>query len=261
MASAPTPDVKPKKPWWKAMNPTTYKSRMQLKVFSAIAVCVTVFIFIYIPNEVMNPLSEKISQAQAAYLKLGISVPIMFLLQWVIFAQDHLANGASLEAKFFRHYYPSSYARHKHDLAIPMASRLWFDLYNQWHSAEHSRHDKYKTNSYRTYSLRLIFYLTKIFTVFVVLAAVTTGLCYWPIKEVEFDRLLPGRIAGILFSLSLAFWLRSSNKILPNPQGNYYEKYEATGAYHKYKEYQGILWEYFEEEVLIPRKQNRNKSS
>src|SRR4051812_4133867 len=108
MTSNATPDAQQKKPKKGRFNPTTYKSRMQVKVFSAISVCVTAFIFIYIPKEVVNPLSEKLSQAQAAYLRLGISLPIMFLLQWVIFAQDHLANGASLSARFFRHYYPSS---------------------------------------------------------------------------------------------------------------------------------------------------------
>lgn len=228
----------------------SYKTRMQFKVFNSIALCVGLFLALYIPKEISGPISEKLTDMQAIALKLGIGTPIALLLQWVIFAQDHLANGSSVAAKFFRHYYPSHYANHKYSLTIPAATRLWFNLYNQWHLPENPNHNKYKTNSNRTYSLRMIFLLTRVFVIFAVLASIMTVGCFWPLKEAEFSKLLPSRIAGIIFASVVAIWLYCSNSIKIMSGGNYYEKYEVTGAYHKYKEYQGILWEEFEEAVL-----------
>ena len=251
------PDHKPDPNKRRRFRISSYKSRMQIKVFVAIATCVVFFVFLFTPKEVGDPLVERISEAYASFVKLGLSLPIMFILQWILFAQDHLANGNSLPSTFFRHYYPSSFAKHKYDLSAPTSNRLWFDLYNQWHDPDHSYHEKYKINSKRTYSLRLIYYLYWISVIFLVTALATAVLCFYPLKEADFSRLLPARIAVIVFIGLFAFLLRQSNRLSYNKDLNYYERYQATGAYHKYKEYQGILWEIFEEEVLIPRKANK----
>jgi hypothetical protein len=83
------------------------------------------------------------------------------------------------------------------------------------------------------------------------------ALCFYPLREPEFNRLLPARIF-VLAVIGLVFaTLHFSNKLIFNKDGNYYERYHATGAYEKYREYQGVLWEIFEERVLIPQRDDR----
>ena len=237
----------------------SYKSKMQGKVFLALLLLCGVFTFFFVPDEVTVPLRAKLSAIGTGLISTAIaSSGIYFYLQWVVFAQDHLANGRSISSMFFRHYYPSSFARQKYGISIQRANRIWFDYYNAWQREDHPRHACYRTNANRTYSLRLIYYLKYLLLYFSIVAgAVTLGNKHL-LHEAAFGAMLAPRLAFILIALAIAVIIIRSNNCTARADANFYERYAATGAYEKYKEFQGVLWELFDEEVLEPLKRSKS---
>lgn len=231
--------------------PGTYKRKMQWRVTWALSACTLFFALLYLPDEILTPLSAKIKMVNEVMIKLGLTIPVVFIFQWILFAQDHLATGNSFASRFFRHYYPSTYATETKNLQRDKADKLWFDYFNKWENENHPDNEYYRRNFERTYACRLIFYLKRILSVFIVLAILSTLLLTWVFPTQGSSQLLPVRIAVLIGSVILLVSLHWSNKIRENKTSqSYQDRYLPTGVYFKYKEIAGILRNRFESDVL-----------
>jgi hypothetical protein len=229
------------------------KRKMQRRVTYVLAATVLIFAIVYVPGEVTDPLAVSLATWQQVLARSGISLPVLALLGWLIFSQDHLATGGSRASRFFRHYYPSQYAQEKYGLSKERANRLWFDYFNGWATSEDQRlREDYARSFQRTYSVRLIFYLKRILFGFVILAAIATPVFTWLIPTDGAQKLLPGRIAIILAAMLLLVWLHMSSRFSERSgTQSYGERYQATGVYAMWKEIGGILTTRFEDDVLL----------
>ncbi|HEY2990298.1 MAG TPA: hypothetical protein VGL11_21465 [Candidatus Binatia bacterium] len=232
-------------------TPGTYKRKMQLWVSAALAACILFFALLYLPDEVLSPIFEKIKTVNELLVKTGLAVPFVVIFPWILFSQDHLATGNSRASVFFRHYYPSSYAVEVKGLPRDKANSLWFDYFNLWENDKHPHNEYYRRNFERTYGCRLIFYLKRILGVFIVLAVLTTVLTTWVFETKDSARLLPARIGVLIVSIIVLASLQWSNRIGKQKRARSYEdSYLPTGAYFKYKEIAGIMHTLFEKDVL-----------
>ena len=229
-----------------------FRRRMQWKVTSVLAACVVLFAILYVPIDILGPLADRFGEVGKAMIRGGLSLPVAVLLRWILFAQDHLANGKSRAAKFFRYHYPSSYAMHVHGLGETQAMHAWFRLYNSWHQRDHEYNHLYALNTHRTYSLRLIYYLKRVLLVFFVLGLLSiVWQLFSPISE-GIVTPMAAQIAVLVMVGALTLWIHLSNsfELTEGENLSYYDRYSATGAYRKYKELQGQLWMVFEEQSL-----------
>lgn len=232
-------------------SPGTYKQKMKLWVISALAACTLFFAVLYIPDEVLKPLSARIETVGELMVKFGLGVSFAIILSFILFAQDHLATGNSRASVFFRHYYPSTYAVEVKRLKRAEADRLWFDYFNQWESEHHKNNEYCRRNFERTYACRLIFYLKRIFGAFIVLALLSTLLQAWVFPTEQSSQLLVPRLFVLIVSIVIWISLLWSNRIGKYKASRpYEERYSPTGAYKKYKEIAGILREKFQADVL-----------
>jgi hypothetical protein len=229
----------------------TYQRKMQLWVSSALSACILFFALLYLPDEILNPLFEKIKMVNELLIKVGLAVPFVLIFPWILFAQDHLATGNSHASGFFRHYYPSTYAMEVKGLQRDKADKLWFDYFNQWEAENHPNNEYYRRNFERTYACRLIFYLKRILSVFIVLALFSTFLITWIFDTTDSSKLLPARIGILIISVIVLASLYWSNRIRENKTSqSYQDRYSPTGVYFKYKEIAGILRNLFETDIL-----------
>ena len=229
----------------------TLKKKMKWKVFAVLAFVCALFVVVYVPEELLTPLTTSFHLASIYVAKAGIAGVNILLLRWILFAQDHLATGNSRSSQFFRHYYPSNYAVTVYRLTRADADKQWFEFFNQWEDPQHPQHLQYEYSLERSYGCRVIYYLQRILFFFVLLAIVGTILCLL-LGTVDARSSLPVRLVVAVGAFSVAVWLEASNKITEKKTagGTYDDRYDATGAYFKYKEQQGILRSYFEQEVL-----------
>ena len=228
-----------------------FKRRMQWKVTGVIAGSTLFFVLLYVPEEVLGPLAEKLTLLNQVLIKSGFTVPVIYLFHWILFAQDHLATGNSLASIFFRHYYVSNYAVAERGLKQDDANKQWFDYFNKWEDEGNPNHRYYLSNFGRTYDCRLVFYLKRVLVVFIIAASLSTWLTLWLFNSQDSHRLLPARISIIILYALLLGSLHLSNRAPKNPlPGSYDDRYLPTGVYARYKEIAGILRSKFEEDVL-----------
>ena len=228
-----------------------YKRNMQVWVSSALSACILFFALLYLPDEILNPLFEKIKLVNELLIKVGLAVPFALIFPWILFAQDHLATGNSRASRFFRHYYPSTYAVEVKGLQRDKADKLWFDYFNKLEAENHPSNEYYRRNFERTYACRLIYYLKRILSVFIVLALFSTFLITWIFNTTDSSKLLPARIGILIVSAIVLASLHLSNRIQENAASHpYQDRYSPTGVYFKYKEIAGILRNLFETDVL-----------
>ncbi len=128
-----------------------YKSAMQWQVTTVLMTSVVLFVILYIPSEVLVPITGSLSHTGELVTRLGIAAPAAWMLRWVLFAQDHLATGSSSASQFFRHYYVSLYTRSKYDLSKGEADMRWFEYFNDWEEQGSPNHKFYRINVRRTY--------------------------------------------------------------------------------------------------------------
>lgn len=242
------------------------KMKMQSRITLILAGCVSVFLLVYLPREVQDKFARMFGEAKGTIQGIEITniagfitglcgVPLSFVVRWIIFAQDHLATGTSKSSQFFRYYYVTSMLMALHpNIDRTQASKLWFeDTFNKWQkpNAKEQELDMFRRVSERTYSLRLIWYLQRVTVYFIIgsLAMMSAECLFF--KRDSFVEYLP--VKGVVFVLAafLCWWLHGSNKIKLVNQSGYFNKYEATGAFEKYKEIQGLAWEHFRETVLV----------
>lgn len=224
---------------------------MQWKVTVVVTGLTLFFVLLYVPEEVLGPLAEKLTLLNQLLIKTGFTVPVIYLFHWILFAQDHLATGNSRASTFFRHYYVSNYAVVERGLKQDEANKQWFDYFNKWEDEENPNHSYYLRNFGRTYDCRLIFYLKRVLIMFIIVASLTTWLTLLIFDSQDNRRFLPARIGVILFFAVVLGSLYLSNRIRKNPaSGSYEDRYLPTGVYARYKEIAGILRMKFEEDVL-----------
>ncbi len=227
------------------------KRQWERRVTSVLVALVALFVVFFVPQEIAEPITNRFTGWQNLVVKLGASVPIMLVLPWIIFAQDHLATGRSKASKFFRDHYPSTFAVAKYGFTREQADKEWFDYFNKWETSGHPDRGNYESTFQRSYSLRLIYYLKRLLLTFVLLALIATALS-WLLKTSDAHPLLAARLAIIVLALLILGWLHFSNRfwVVPAVPG----EYEATGAYFKYKEISGILRQKFQDQILSKRK-------
>jgi hypothetical protein len=216
-----------------------YKRRMQRRVVSVLWFLVVLFVIVYVPPALIEPVVARLSTNRwvLALARLLLAVPLVPLLGWILFAQDHLPYGTSKASHFFRQYYVTVYARKKFSLDKSQATTLWFDYFNKWEAEDHPLHDYYRVNFERTYAVRMIYYLKRILVVFVILGC---GSAFVASLALQAERdWLPLRIAIVVVAAFFLAWLQQANRATRCSDAT--EAWEATGVYAKYKEICGIL--------------------
>lgn len=133
-------------------------------------------------------------------------------------------------------------------MSRPDANRIWFEYFNPWEDPKHRWHGDYKNTFERGYSLRLIYYLHRLLSLFVIAASVATVLTAYLLDESR--PVIASKIGVILIVALFWWWLHASNRFTKLENG----EYSATGAYLKYQEINGITSSRFESEVLVKRK-------
>jgi len=226
------------------------KRQWERRVTSVLVALIALFVVFFVPQEIAKPITDRLTGWQNLVVKLGASVPIMLVLPWIIFAQDHLATGRSKASKFFRDHYPSTFATAKYGLPREQADKEWFDYFNKWEAAGHPDRGNYEITFQRSYSLRLIYYLKRVLLSFILLALVATTLS-WLLNTSDAHELLAARLSIVVLAVLILGWLHSSNRFwaIRDRAG----QYDATGAYFKYKEINGVLRMKFEADVLSKR--------
>lgn len=228
------------------------KARMKQRVVWVLAAVTVFFGVLYLPDEVTQVFGQRFEVAGKILAKLGVTLPFTLLAVWFLFGQDHLATGRGRASRFFRHYYPSTFAVQHCNKTQADADNLWFTYFNQWEAPNHLNHRFYEDQFERSYTCRLFYYLVRILTWYLVAAAVSIVLWTWIIPTQDADRMLvPRVIVWVLFAL-LTLSISLSNRIQEVPGASYQDAYRPTGAYFKYKEIQGILQRHFWEDVLKP---------
>lgn len=226
---------------------------MKRQVLLVILFAFGLFGGLYLPDEVLTPLHATWNGVYETLTKVGLSAGVCFGIGlWLLFTQDHLANGASRPARFFRHYWPSTFAveTSKGALDAPAANAAWFDYFNPWEDSQHARHGDYVRSFERSYGCRAIFYLQWVSTLFVLGGALATVLFTWVFPTENAGDLLAARLVVLVLAALVCAWLWSTNRVRENPAANYWERWNATGAFAKYKEIQGILQQHFKRDVL-----------
>jgi hypothetical protein len=229
-----------------------YKQRMKWKVTSLLGFLVILFAILYVPPDMFRFVSDSLSTAGSLALRVGFSVPLVFFAQWIIFAQDHLANGDSKASRFFRECYASKYATEHYGIPADRARTLWFDYFNSWSQEDHPLHGYYRSSFERSYSLRLIFYLKRVLWFFFAIAMGFTGVATWRADWTSDAGMLGARLGVALLAGVVALSLTVSNRAIPNADEAGDQRWHATGAYAKYQEIAGILRVKFQDEVLEP---------
>jgi hypothetical protein len=229
--------------------PGEIKNAMKRRVTSVLVAIVLLFVLIFVPSEIVDPVANGLKDWQRLLAKLGVSIPLMVVIPWIIFAQDHLATGKSKASQFFKHHFQSTLAMKKYGQTQADANRLWFDYFNKWEDPKHVHHGNYKATFDRSYALRLIYYLKRLLFLFVVAACASTIMMTVLLPDTR--PALPARITIIVVVALVWSWLHLSNTFKKLPSGDY----EAAGAYFKYQEICGITCSRFEQDVLskLPR--------
>jgi hypothetical protein len=230
---------------------TQYHKRMQWRVTSVLIVVAALFFLLYVPEIVLHPLTTRIGMLGSFLIRAGISLPLAYAGRLLIFSQDHLPTGRSKASYFFRYYYASSYAVVMYDIPSRKAMQMWFDYFNAWADPTHPNHDYMSRTFERTYSLRLIFYLKRVLTLFLMAAIIATALDQYVLHSNDSATLVAPRIFGlVVVACFLAILYHDNRAWLTAHPGSYCDKYDASGAYRKYKDIQEILITKFEEDVL-----------
>lgn len=224
--------------------PGEIKNAMKRRVTSVLVAIILFFVLIFVPSEIVDPIARGLEGWQRLLAKLGASIPLMVVIPWIIFAQDHLATGNSKASQFFKHHFQSTLAMKKYGQTQADANRLWFDYFNKWEDPKHEHHGNYKATFDRSYALRLIYYLKRLLFLFVVAACASTIAMTLLLPNTR--SALPARITIIVVVALVWSWLHLSNTFKKLPSGDY----EATGAYFKYQEICGITCSRFEQDVL-----------
>ena len=235
--------------------PGTFKQKMKRQVTSVLFVYILFFVALYVPDKALAPLIERLNVGWNFFVKfagsLAGSIPITFVLQWIIFSQDSLATGSSKESRFFRHCYPSSFARDVYGLKQAEADQNWFDYFNKWQDEKHVDHSYLVDCFKRSYSCRLIYYLVKLSFLFACGAAALM-LISFAIDPEDFQKYLFSRMAGLIIVVLSFGWLTLNNRIREDLQAPREDSYKVTGVWFKFKEINGVLIQKFERDVLKP---------
>ena len=230
----------------------SFKARMKWRVVGALAFVTVFFGLLYLPDEVTRVFGEKFEVLGTILAKLGVTLPFTLLAGWFLFGQDHLATGKSLASRFFRHYYPSTFAVLHCKKSQADANELWFTYFNRWEDPNHPNHSYYETSFERSYTCRLFYYLVRILVWYLAAAAVSTVLFTWVLPTQDAGRMLVPRIIAWLVFAVITVSISVSNRIQEIPGASYQDRYRPTGAYWKYKEIQGMLQKCFFKDVLKP---------
>jgi hypothetical protein len=230
-----------------------FKARCKRRVVAVLAALTVFFGVLYLPDEVTRVFGQRFEMAGAVLAKLGVMMlPFALVASWFLFGQDHLATGRGKASQFFRHYYPSTFAVMHCKKSKAEADNLWFTYFNRLENPNHPLHTYYETSFDRTYTCRLFYYLVRILTWYLAAAAVSVILVTWVFPTQDADKMLAPRIiAWVVFAL-LTVSIALSNRIKKVPGTSYYDAYDPTGSYYRYKEIQGILQQHFWREVLGP---------
>lgn len=228
-----------------------YKSRMQWKVTAFLAFICALSLAILTPSQMVKTLFVEYSDVSKylfPFFNFGIGGVIGFLLSWLLFAVDSLATGKLVDSRFFRHYYCTSLAVQKYpEIENRQLVTYWFELFNSWGKPSNPQHSLYKRTFERTYSLRLIYYLKYGLLYLAFLCSL-----FLLATSFVFDHnivVLVVRVAYILVLFALYLLVGLYNKLTETESTKYFEKYDCTGAYYKYKEFQLQLWTHFEQHL------------
>lgn len=232
-----------------------FKQKMKGQVTAVLFFYILLFVALYVPDTLLAPLMERLNVGWNFFVKFAgsfaSSIPITFVLQWIIFSQDNLATGSSKTSRFFRYCYPSTFAKDIYGLEQGKADQSWFDYFNKWQDEKHADHSYLVDCFKRSYSCRLIYYLVKLSFVFTCGAAVLM-LISLATDPADFQKYLLPRITGLVIVVLLFIWLTLNNRIRENLKAPRQDRYEVTGVWFKYREINGVLIQKFERDVLKP---------
>jgi hypothetical protein len=234
----------------------SFKHRMKRRVTAVVFLFVLFFVGLYVPDIVLGALVESLNIGWRSFVRFAApmagSISMTFVLQWIIFSQDSLATGSSKKSRFFRACYPSTYARNKYGLMQGEADRSWFDYFNQWQNDEHPNHSYHIDCFKRSYSCRLIYYLSKLSIAFTC-GAIALMVFTFLIDPTDFWKHLLVRLTFLIAVAILFSVLAYANRISEGqtPQGE--RNYQVTGVWFKYQEINGVLIRKFEMDILTKR--------
>lgn len=227
------------------------KTLQKSKVTGALVALTVFFGVLYLPDEILQVFGARMDRVAKVLAKLGVTFTVSSLTFWVLFSIDHLATGKGLKSRFFRHYYPSTYAVLHCGMSQEEANRAWFEYFNQWADKKHPHHKFYLFSFERSYACRGIYYLIPLFLVCLLASAVSVVVCTMTTGTDVL--LLAVQTLVWLAAAAATIWSYRSNRVRETGAASYVDKYDATGVYYQYKEIEGILRTLFYEEVLQPR--------
>lgn len=223
-----------------------------LKVIGLLVTVSVFFVVLYLPDEVLQAFGAKMELVGKILTKLGVTFTVSSVGFWFLFSVDHLATGKGLKSRFFRHYYPSTYAVEHCGMSQVDANEAWFTYFNKWVDETHPHHTYYLFSFKRSYACRGIYYLLPLLVV--CLAGATASVVdslMTPGIDMHAPLLLSQELVWFV-AAGVTIWVYLSNRVREKNTTSYEDKYDATGAFKQYKEIEGILRTLFYKEVLQP---------